>query len=159
LPAWVYFALAVVTIGQRVGISLLLFLPDGRRPLFGWVRRASALSFGLMHLGYMLLLDVATFSTVGLANVPGLWEDPRAQIGEIHLGRRAWRPWVAGVTACLVVLAAPLHRFARPSWMSADTFDRVLTIAPRWDMFVKISSEQVVMRYHVLYGPSGTIWY
>ena len=159
LPAWVYFALAVATIGQRVGISWLLFLPDGTRSLFGWVRRASALSFALMHVSYMLLLDVGTFSTVGLACLPGLLEDPRKQVGEIDLGRRARKLWLAVATACAVFFAAPLHWIPRPAWISADMFDRVLTIAPRWDMFVRIGSEQVVMRYRVLYGADGAFWY
>ena len=96
LPAWVYFALAVATIGQR---------------------------------------------------------------GEIDLGRRARKLWLAVATACAVFFAAPLHWIPRPAWISADTFDRVLTFAPRWDMFVRIGSEQVVMRYRVLYGADGAFWY
>ena len=160
LPAWIYFGFAVLTIGQRLGVSVLLLLPDGKHRLAGWLRRAAALSFGFMHLGYMALLDVGTFSTVGLACVPGLWEDPRKQIGEWRSNRQALTRWLpAAATAGLVFFAAPLHLVPRPGWISEDAFERMLTIAPRWDMFAHVAPHPVAISSRVWYGAGDTVWY
>jgi hypothetical protein len=160
LPAWVYFGLAVLTIGQRIVGSWLLFIPDGKYRLLGWLRRASALSFALMHLGYMLLLDVGTFSTVGLACLPGLWEDPRKQSGARAIGRPARTTRLAvRAAAGVVFLAAPIHLIPRPGWIPEDTFERVLTIAPRWDMFAHEAPHPVAINSRVWYGTDDAVWY